>query len=1256
MAGTDQSSVLDLLNEAGRKANAYDWTGAAVFLRQALDDSRATGLPSEKEEIPGMLADAHFRAAFQSTSRKEFEERLEASLHACENAAAVYSRDGKEAMAKRWHGRALLGHFWRTRNVEERRSLIEECIRVADEAIGSLRAQSDRRSLAWIRKEVLDYLKESLRLSTGWESLRLGFEKAMEVAKIAVAEFDELGDDEGLLESLAHHIWLMAVRAENILPAEEFEALNAKIEPAAKRLEEVAKRLGTSYAAALAGEALGDAIISLKADYARGLELYEEALSAAEVTGDLFLKGRLACGISEITHWLALSREYSDERRKLFDKGLENGSKALEDLQVSFHTGQLTIAHAASATLYTDLATTVEIDEAKKREHLKKAVEIAGKGSEYQTGTWSWSLVAHAQSKAMYFLASISSQPERTTLLRESLPIREKTVQVTQQLFPYSWDLGVMRNYLALIQRELAHVEKDPVKKTELFRAAIGEMEQCLEICGKRASNPSFLPPLSQYREWYGDTLFQLYDLTRDMSYAAQAVTAYLEAVSSLSRLAHFASMAMLEWKAAGTMDVLGEYGESSKAFQRAAEHFKVAQEKIPASASLFSDLSVYMTAWSSIDQARLAHSDEQFGLAAQNYSRAAVTLQKTRDWSHLGDFYLGCSHLEMGEASSREAKYEASVDSFTMAARLFHETKARLQARPAEGQGSRLIQEVRNWSETSTGREKYCEGRKELEQARILDRKGDEAASLSKYRSATSTFRAVLGLEGGEQERRELEALVSFGDALTTMKQAELDESPELYARAAEEFTNAGKKLAKKKFSLMTFASAAICRASEAGTRFTLSHDPSLYSEIKRQLEIAASHYDKAGSKSEEDWTRATQRLFDSLAFLDRASSEMDHRKKRELYHLAEKHLRLAADLYDSAGFAAKKAEALKYLGRAREEKELLLTPTPVQALSENPVTATTPPTPVALSDDKAVGLERFEEAEVIGHLSLPRTDVGVGSELVFQVEIANVGKTTATLLKLQNIIPAGFEVDGSRTLYRIEDGSIDMRGRMLKHLDMHGVTVVLKPTRKGIFELSPRILFADGKGARKPVELEPSKIMVTEPGTLESERRLSAIMFTDMVGYTSLTERDESVALELLEEQRKLLRPLFRRHNGREIKTMGDAFLVEFMSALEAVRCGIQIQQALSTHNMQHSEEWRIGLRIGIHVGDVEHRQGDVYGDAVNIASRIEPLAEPGGIVVTRQVYDQIRNRPDIKVQSLGSHELKNVKESLEVFRISP
>ena len=159
---------------------------------------------------------------------------------------------------------------------------------------------------------------------------------------------------------------------------------------------------------------------------------------------------------------------------------------------------------------------------------------------------------------------------------------------------------------------------------------------------------------------------------------------------------------------------------------------------------------------------------------------------------------------------------------------------------------------------------------------------------------------------------------------------------------------------------------------------------------------------------------------------------------------------------------------------------------------------------------------------------------------------------------------------------------------------------------------------------------------------------------MFTDIAGYTALTQKDEALAMKLLEEHRSLVRPFLPRHNGREVKTIGDAFLVEFGSALEAVRCAYDIQQSLHDLNNGRPAEKKVEVRVGIHLGDVIHSQGDVYGDAVNVASRIEPLATPGGICISEEVQRQVRNKLEFPMVSLGRRELKNVGESVEVFKV--
>ncbi|MCH8299015.1 MAG: hypothetical protein IIC39_00540 [Candidatus Marinimicrobia bacterium] len=161
------------------------------------------------------------------------------------------------------------------------------------------------------------------------------------------------------------------------------------------------------------------------------------------------------------------------------------------------------------------------------------------------------------------------------------------------------------------------------------------------------------------------------------------------------------------------------------------------------------------------------------------------------------------------------------------------------------------------------------------------------------------------------------------------------------------------------------------------------------------------------------------------------------------------------------------------------------------------------------------------------------------------------------------------------------------------------------------------------------------------------ERKRKLAAIMFTDMVGYTALMQKDESKARELIQRHRELMKPHVEKHGGEILQFVGDGTFCTFDSAIEAVNAALEIQYVFKLED-------EMSLRIGIHVGDVVVEGDEVYGDGVNVASRIEPLAEPGGICVTDKVYDNLKNQQGMKITSLGEKELKNVEESLKIYSI--
>jgi len=168
--------------------------------------------------------------------------------------------------------------------------------------------------------------------------------------------------------------------------------------------------------------------------------------------------------------------------------------------------------------------------------------------------------------------------------------------------------------------------------------------------------------------------------------------------------------------------------------------------------------------------------------------------------------------------------------------------------------------------------------------------------------------------------------------------------------------------------------------------------------------------------------------------------------------------------------------------------------------------------------------------------------------------------------------------------------------------------------------------------------------------------ERRLVAILAADVVGYTRLMGQDEAGTLARLKRFRgQVFDPLTAKHGGRIVKLMGDGALVEFASVVQAVACAVALQRAAETHEAELPEDRRIRLRIGVNLGDVIVEAGDLYGDGVNIAARLEGLAEPGGICVTAKVRDEVGSRLDIGFEDIGPVEVKNVAEPVQVCRIT-
>ena len=168
-----------------------------------------------------------------------------------------------------------------------------------------------------------------------------------------------------------------------------------------------------------------------------------------------------------------------------------------------------------------------------------------------------------------------------------------------------------------------------------------------------------------------------------------------------------------------------------------------------------------------------------------------------------------------------------------------------------------------------------------------------------------------------------------------------------------------------------------------------------------------------------------------------------------------------------------------------------------------------------------------------------------------------------------------------------------------------------------------------------------------------MAAERRLAAIVFTDLVGYTSLSQQDEAAALRLVQEHERLAEALLQIHHGRRVKSTGDGLLLEFPNALDAVACSVDLQRHLHERNASIGGA-PLRVRVGVHVGDVQGVGQDILGDAVNIAARIEPVAEPGGICISGAVREQVWNKTSERLEKLPPRALKGVQLPVELYRV--
>ena len=198
---------------------------------------------------------------------------------------------------------------------------------------------------------------------------------------------------------------------------------------------------------------------------------------------------------------------------------------------------------------------------------------------------------------------------------------------------------------------------------------------------------------------------------------------------------------------------------------------------------------------------------------------------------------------------------------------------------------------------------------------------------------------------------------------------------------------------------------------------------------------------------------------------------------------------------------------------------------------------------------------------------------------------------------------------------------------------------------------------LIADLKNERifeRDRNKDAAALLTQKKESSETIRKLVAIMFIDIVGFSQMMGQNEDLTLKLLDDYDKLVAPLIKHYSGIILKKLGDGLFCEFSSAVGAVNCAIQIQGALKEYNQKAKKDFSLLVRIGIHMGDVVKKQDDSFGDGVNVAARLEPHAPPGGICISETIYSAVCSHPQFDIFSLGQRKLKNITHKYHLYQV--
>jgi hypothetical protein len=640
--------------------------------------------------------------------------------------------------------------------------------------------------------------------------------------------------------------------------------------------------------------------------------------------------------------------------------------------------------------------------------------------------------------------------------------------------------------------------------KTAALKVAVDRLQEGLRFLAddKLFSAPGKPSVLGDFNALCASALSSLFKVTGDSGFEQQQLQFLEASAKSYSSGQKSSRAAEVHWRKATVLGHLSRHEEASSEYQIATDEYGKVSKESDQFGQFYASYAAYMRAWGYIEAARHNSDSGKYSEASALHRTAAAILKRSSRWSYLSYYHKAWAVFERANHLSANEKISQARIEFRKARSAFNTASKRLAAMRDLDQDKDEAERVRRYCGLLAD---FCSVRALIERSRALvQRREFETGSKLYERSAALIDEIAERFQDADQQR-EISILGPLCLAWASFSKAELTRNPGYYAKAAELFLRARNAAGYGWQSHLIDGNAALSNAIELTIQFMDTGDESQYAEAKATLESAANAFSQVRVERYLRWTIAAQRLLDGYMYARQAERHIDSTRKAELYRLAEENLRLASQDFASSGDAVRAEESQDQLARIRKLREPYIRvkhpspfPPPIRAILSVPFSTGEPPG----------GLTAFEGANVQAIAEYPSV-IDLEEEFTIRIDLINVGKVATLLLRIEQIVPAEFTLARIPESCRLEDGSIVFDGRRLEPVITESYLFHAVPRHAGPFQLAPRIVYVDEKGAFATKVVQPTLINIRRWPEVELENK-DGLRILDHLLKSFLADRD--------------------------------------------------------------------------------------------------------------------------------------------------